>query len=217
MEKEKDIEKLFAAAEEDVEPKKELLTPALYELKKQNARKKAKRNRIMKFGTAFSAAVVLIVALSVLLPRFIPSDKKDSEPSAPAYYTAAEISPVSSPVLQSLNIPVITHVNGDAALPESVKEYKFEDGETAYAQVEYRRKGRYGVEDVKIIAEFADGVYEEFAEFYGLLSDSFRFYTRYEGGEYIASCAVERDGVKYYLDIMCPTQIDIDYYRKLFD
>lgn len=222
MNKDPNIEKLFAESVTDCEPKKELLAPALDELKKQNARKKSRREFFRNFGVAFSAAaVVLIVSLSVILPRvFSPSHKGDSSPSpiAPDYYTVSEITQSDTVSAASKNaLPQITHIGGVAALPESVTEYRFADGTAAYASIAYRRRGRYGIEDVKITAEFAGNVFEKFEEFYSLMQPSgFNYTARREDGEYIALCAMQKDGVKYYIDIMCANRIEIEYYSKIF-
>lgn len=217
MKKDKDIEILFAEQTADEQPKPELLAPALNELRAQNARKKARKNRLFKFGLGFAAAaVVLVVSLSVLLPRFLPSDK--GETFAPAYYTAAEITKTVGISDAAKNaLPQITHINGDPAITESAEEYVFSDGSAAYASVSFRRRGRYGIEDVTLTAEFADGVFEEMKDFYALLTNGFGYVLSREDGEYISRSAVKKDGVKFYIFVMSANSIDTEYYAKLFE
>lgn len=220
MKKDANIEKIFSVTDTDGQPPKELLMPALNELRAQNARKKARKQLFMKFGVGFSAAaVVLIVSLSVILPHlFSPANKDSNAPAAPApsYYTAAEITQSVGASANTLKIPQIAHANGDPALPESITEYKFADGETAYASISFRRRGRNGIEDVTVTAEFADGVFEEYKDYYALISDGFNYVTEHENGEYIGKCAVVKDGIKFYIRIMCANPIEIEYYKNIF-
>lgn len=217
MKKDRDIQKIFTATETDEQPPKELLMPALNELRAQNARKKARKRLFARLGVGFSAAaIVLIVSLSVILPRgFSPANKGDA-PAAPNYYTAAEIVQTTGVSSGALNIPQISHLNGDPALPESIVAYEFADGSAAYASVKFRRRGRYGIEDVTVTAEFAESVFEDFKDFYALSGSGFRCDISRENGEYVGKCAAPGNGVRYYIEIMCANGIDIDYYKNIF-
>lgn len=218
MKKDADIAKIFEQAETETEIKRELLTPALYELQKRNARQKAKKRTAVRVGAFACAAAAVIISLSVLLPRFFKGGGGEQDPSAPVYYSASEVTPsgtVGADIKAAL--PVLTHINGDAVLPENITEYRFSDGTAAYVSAKFRRRGRFGIEDVTVTAEFANDVCETFGEFYPLLSGGdFDFISGYEDGEHIGKCAARKDGVKFYVDIMSAERIDFDYYKNVF-
>lgn len=222
MKKDSEIEKLFDVEPAEETPKEELLTPALYELAKLNAEKKAKKRFAIRFGAAFSAAaLILIASLSVLLPRFMPANKGDMSASpeavTPLYYSASDV--VESAVLSDTAlgaVPTLTHISGDAVLPERVTEYRFADGKEAYVCAEMRRKGRYGIEDVRIVVEFTDGVLEDYGDYYSLISGGLSYVTSYDDGENVCKCAYEKDGVRFYVTVMCAYAIETEYYKKIF-
>ena len=220
MKKDENIAKIFDSEVVQEPVKQELLEPALHELQRMNAKKKAATQRRWTIVTAACAcAAVVVIALSVILPQFAPKKSAGSAPPlAPSYYFASQISQAAE-ISESAKaaLPTFTHINGNDVLPESIEEYKFQDGTTAFITATFRRQSRYGIEEVRITAEFADDVYEDFEDYFAILSDGFRFISGYEDGEYIGKCAVEKDGVKYYIDIMSPKNIDFSYYRKLFE
>jgi hypothetical protein len=230
MKKNKKIQSMLEKLSDGQEaPKLELLSPAINQLRKQKREQerksdeafaKSKRGdfwgKIARYKATILAvavaAVILVFAVgtSIIVPQMLkkPVDSNKLELSSLQVSDSITLS-------QMELFPTIYHISGQPVFAEYSVLSK--DGKAIAVQYKTRRRAKYAIEDITIIAEtdkFFIAEYKSFSNHTEFVSGEtqYRYERKYQNAECYDEFYLKTDNVRYYVSIISPKNSEPNYY-----